>query len=391
MRLLYVVQRYGDEVFGGAEAFCRQVSQRMVARGHHVEVVTSPALSYVDWAPHYPVGTEVEGGVQVHRLPVAAPRDNDIFAGFHGRALGRRWIAPYLQREWIRLQGPWIPELPTWLSDRSPDFDVTVFVTYLYYTTVAGLGAVRGPTLLHPTAHDEPPAYLPIFDEVFRLPSAFGFLTPEEGEFVRRRYRVRRPSVVTGIGIDPPGPSDPEAFRRRFGLGDQPYIACVGRTDPGKGSVELFNFFAAYKDRHPGPLTLVFIGEEVFRLPRRDDVVMAGFVDEGARRSGVAGALALVQPSFFESFSLVLVEAWAQGIPALVQGQSEVLTGQARRSGGAIPYRGYPEFEAGLDILLEDESLRRRLGAAGRAYVEQEYPWPVVLERYEAFLDRLAA
>ena len=389
MRLLFVVQRYGAEVFGGAEAFCRQLTHRLVERGHEVEVLTSAALSYVDWADHYAVGTAVDAGVKVHRLGVGRPRDNQVFSALRQRALEQRWIAPYIQREWLRQQGPWLPELDPWLRDRSGEFDATVFVTYLYYPTSTGLAAASSPTVLHPTAHDEPPAYLPVFDEMFRLPTGFGFLTEEEGDFVRRRFRVRRPSVVTGIGIDPPTPSDPADFRARFGLGDRPYIVCVGRTDPGKGSVELFNFFSAYKDRHPGPLTLVYVGEEVYQLPRRSDVVMTGFVEDAERQAGVSDSLLLVQPSFFESFSLVLVEAWAEGIPALVQGYSTVLAGQARRSGGAIPYRGYAEFEAGLDILLEDESLRRRLGAAGRAYVEHRYPWPLVLERYEAFLEHL--
>jgi glycosyltransferase involved in cell wall biosynthesis len=91
-------------------------------------------------------------------------------------------------------------------------------------------------------------------------------------------------------------------------------------------------------------------------------------------------------PSYFESFSIVLVEAWARARPALVQARCEVLVGQARRSGGAIPYRGFAEFEAALERVLADRELARRLGEAGRRYVEARYRWDAILDRYEGFL-----
>ena len=145
-----------------------------------------------------------------------------------------------------------------------------------------------------------------------------------------------------------------------------------------------------YKERNPGPLALVIVGAEVSPLPSHPDVIVTGFVDEDVRRSAMAGAEILVAPSYFESFSIVLVEGWVESRPALVQGRSDVLLGQARRSGGALPYSGFAEFEAALDLLLEDAPLRRALGEAGRRYVERHYGWDVVLDRYEALLGKVA-
>jgi glycosyltransferase involved in cell wall biosynthesis len=391
LRLLFVVQRYGHEVFGGAEVLCRQFATRLAANGHDVHVLTSCAINYVDWANAYAAGDQQLDGVQVHRLPVGRPRDNDLFNGLNTRALRvNRWLAPYLQEEWMRQQGPWIPDLGDWLGDRSREFDAVSFITYLYYTTWRGLRFCNAPSVLHPTLHDEPPAYLPLFDEMFRLPHAFAFLSEEEADLVRRRYRVRRPSDITGVGVESELPGDPEMFRRQFDLGDAPYIVTVGRTDLHKGSVELVEYFNAYKRRRPGPLRLVIIGEEVEKLPRHRDIVLTGFVSEDVRDGGIRGAELLVQPSYFESFSIVLIEGWVAGVPALVQGRCDVLVGQARRSGGGLPYIGYAEFEAGLDLLLTDASLRQRMAEAGRAYVQRRYMWPQVLARYERLLNAVA-
>lgn len=394
MRLLFVVQRFGPEVFGGAEVFSREFATRLAGRGHDVDVVTSCAVSYVDWANVYGPGTSELAGVTVHRLPVDRPRDNDLFNALNVRVnAGLRPTPLHLQRAWMDLQGPHVPELPDWLESRAGDYDAAVFYTYLYWSTWAGLAAAgrRVPTVLHPTAHDEPPLYLAIYDLMFRLPTAMGYLTPEEAALVGERFRLRRPSVTTGVGIDLSSVGDADAFRAAYGLGDAPYLLYVGRLDPHKGTEELAEFFTAYKARRSGPLKLVFMGEPIRPIEPHDDVVVTGFVSDDVKHDGLAGCEALMMPSYFESFSIVLVEAWVHGKPAVVQGNCDVLDGQVRRSGGGLPYRTYGEFEEGLDLLLADDDLRAAMGAAGRRYAEEHYDWDVVLGRYERFLSSVVA
>ena len=389
MRLLFVVQRYGPEVAGGAEAGCRELATRLAGRGHEVDVLTSRATSYVDWANAYPEGSTVEDGVTVHRLSVDHPRDPRFFGPLNGRVAWSSGHSPlFLQREWMRAQGPSLPALVPWLEANAAGFDVAVFVTYLYATTWAGLRVAAGlvPTVLMPAAHDEPPLWLELFDEMLRLPSAYAFLTEEEQLLVDRRARVRVPSAVVGLGVDLDTVGDEARFRASCAVGDRPYLLYVGRLDPGKGSDELYDHFTTYRARHPGPLALVVVGDPVKPLPPHPDVVTTGFVSDELKAGAIAGCEALVMPSYFESFSLVLVEAWAQRRPGLVNGRCDVLRGQARRSGGALPYRGYGEFEAAVEMLTGDAQLRRTLGERGRAYAESRYRWEDVLDHTEQLL-----
>lgn len=386
-----MVQRYGEEVLGGAESFTRQMATKLAAKEHDVHVLSSCATSYIDWANVYPPGDSSLEGVTVHRLPVAWPRSRKVFfEGLNPRVMSHKRQSPYyLQREWMRQQGPYVPGLAAWLAEHSAAFDVAIFVTYLYYTTWAGMAAARAPVILHPTAHDEPPIYLPLFDSVFRLADGYGFLTEEEADFVRRRFGVVRPHQVTGMGLDLPDGRPAADARAALGIGEAPYVVYAGRIDPSKGAVDLYNHFVRYKAGRPGPLKLVMLGEEITRLPRHRDVVFGGYVSDQLKNAALAGALALIQPSFYESFSIVLIEAWSWGIPALVQERSEVLRGQIRRSRGGLAFAGYPEFEAALDRLVTDERLRWEMGAAGRRYVVERYSWERVLERYEMLLDRV--
>jgi glycosyltransferase involved in cell wall biosynthesis len=331
-------------------------------------------------------------GVLVHRLPVRRTRDLRIFGRLSERVLGRGLSAPfYLQHEWMRQQGPDVPELVPWLEERAPTYDVVVFFTYLYQTTFDGLpvSSRLAPTLLHPTAHDEPPLYLDLFDFVFRQPHGFACSTEEEAALIHRRRRSGAPTSIIGIGVDLEFAGDGASFRATYDIGDRPYLLVIGRVDPHKGSQELYDFFLAYKERNRGELMLVVLGEQVTDLPPHPDVVLTGFVDDDVRQGALAGAWAVVVPSYFESFSMVLSEAWAARKAVLVQGRSDVLTGQALRSGGGIPYAGFAEFEAAVDVLADSPALVDALGQRGRSYVEDRYNWDHVLDRYERQLTVL--
>jgi glycosyltransferase involved in cell wall biosynthesis len=230
-----------------------------------------------------------------------------------------------------------------------------------------------------------------LFDDVFHAPDAFALSTPEEIDLIRARFHVEPSYEVVGSGVEV-GAAEPARFRSAYGLGTRPYLLYVGRIDEGKGALALVDFFVAYKDRHPtDDLVLVLVGDALLQIPERDDIVVTGFVDYQTRDDAIAGALALAQPSFFESFSMILTEAFAFGRPAIVQGRCEVLTGHAHRSDAAIPYDSFAEFECALEILRADPELADAMGAAGRAYVEREYTWDAVLTRYEALLAETVA
>ena len=95
----------------------------------------------------------------------------------------------------------------------------------------------------------------------------------------------------------------------------------------------------------------------------------------------LARARALVMPSPYESLSMVLLEAWNRGLPALVNARCKVLRGQVERANGGLYYGNAIEFIAGLDWLLDHPEQARQLGRQGLAYVEREYRWPTVMEK----------
>ncbi len=204
-------------------------------------------------------------------------------------------------------------------------------------------------------------------------------------------YRVaERPQIVLGLGVgDSEGTGKPGAGL--LGLGDRPYIVSVGRVDEHKGSKMLASYFATYKERHPGPLALALVGPVSVELPPHPDIVVTGAVAESDKWDIMRDALVSVSPSALESFSLVVIEAWVERLPVLVNGSCGPTREHCERSGGGLWFTSYPEFEAVLDRLVSDEGLRAELGRRGRAFVDRHFRWPVLVARYDEFLTTVVA
>ncbi len=388
LRLAFVVQRYGPEIDGGAEYECRRVAEALVP-DHDVEVLTTCARDYLTWKNVYRPGLEVVNGVRVRRFPVDRPRRVRAF----GRYADWLYAHPHTffdEAEWVRRQGPLALSLVEWIRGHAGDHDGFLFFTYLYLPTLLGLPLVADRAVLVPTAHDERPISLDLFRSLFRIPRALIFQVEEEQAFVEERFHTGRiPSAVIGGGVEPVPEAQPERFRRRARLGG-PYLLYVGRVDVEKGCRELVEAFLAWRARSPEPLTLVLMGTVAMRLPRHPALLPLGFRPEAEKWDALTGATALVMPSPHESFSFVILEAWAQGTPVLATSRSPVLRGHVERSGGGLLYDGTAgDFAARLCALIADEALRKSLGERGRAYVDARYRWPTITQRYLDFLEQV--
>ena len=141
----------------------------------------------------------------------------------------------------------------------------------------------------------------------------------------------------------------------------------------------------------PRTLRLVLVGDPAHPVAAHPDVIVAGIVPDEERDAAMAGALALVSPSYFESFSLVIAESWARGRPVLVTAASSVLSGQTRRSRGGLVFDGLLSFVSAVDLLLAEPDLADAMGRAGQRFAVRELQWPAALDRFEALLERAVA
>lgn len=386
--LAFVIQRYGFDVTGGSESLARALAERL-APEYDITVFTTCARDYVTWKNELPPGSERVGEVEVLRFAVEEQRDLEAFNHYSESLYG----SPHSHEdelEWLRRQGPYVPRLAEELRARQGGFSAILFFTYLYYPTYAGLQAVSRRSILVPTAHDEPPLRLGIYQELFRLPRAFGFLTPGEEALVRSRFPMGdRPALVAGMGVETPDTPDVEGFRTRYGVFG-PYVLYAGRIDAGKGCAEMIEFYEGYRREKAAGVPLLLIGKLAMAEPGVAGVRYLGYLAEDDKAAALAGASVVLCPSPYESLSIALLEGFSLGIPALVNARCAVLRDHCLRSSGGLYYQDALEFVECLDLLLNDNVLRQALGEGGRRYVRENYSWAAVLDRYRALIHAVS-
>lgn len=386
MKLGFVVQRYGAEVTGGAEAHCRSLATRL-ARRHEVEIFTTCALDYRTWADHYPAGRSDVDGLPVTRFRVERTRDARAFA-LYSDIVFRDFHTPDDEHAWIAANGPLATALVQALPTRR-DVDLFVFYSYRYYTTFHGLPPVRERAVLVPTAEDDDAVRLESFRALFRAPHGILYLTPEERELVQGASGNEDiPSAVVGGGVDVrPGWEALDA-RARFALPAR-YVVYVGRIEAAKGVDKLVDYYVTLASEWPELPPLVLAGQATIELPSHPKLRPVGVVSDEEKWALIAGAELLVLPSALESLSLSVLEAWTLGRPVLVNAACRVLEGQCLRSQAGLYYRGYAEFAPALRLLLERDDLRAGLGHNGREYARRECDWDVVERRSAEFMATL--
>ena len=383
--IAFVCQRYGLEVNGGAELHCRQVAE-ILAPYYNITVYTTCAIDYVTWKDEYQPGEETINGVRVKRFRVSRERNQIDFDRISQIALTNPKHTDAQEEEWIDAQGPYCPELIETLSREHSNYRVVFFMTYLYYLTARGLPLGFENAMLIPTVHDEPPVYLRYYAKVFAGAKAIAWNTVTEREFAEKRFPFlkKTPGVIMGLGIDGPKtklPALPESLKGTR------YIVYAGRIDESKGCGEMFRYFLQYRDRTKNGLKLVLMGKPVMPVPDDPDIISLGFVTDEMKFAVMKDSVALLLCSRFESLSMVVLESMLMGRPVLVTAHCPVLKGHCILSNAGLYYANYGEFECAINYLLSHPDQYQAMCQNGIRYVEENYRWDVIVEKYRKLID----
>jgi len=181
------------------------------------------------------------------------------------------------------------------------------------------------------------------------------------------------------------------------------YILSVGRfSDPRKNVRLLFQAYRRLRERLAHAPRLVLVGER----PRSLDWAEAasgGIADHIELHANVQPELLpslYRQASMFvlssdeEGLGIVILEAMASGLPVMSTrcGGPETCVVEGE-TGYLTPVGDAEALAAGMQNLLEDVALRRRLGRAGRRLVESRFSTETAgvpfLTVYDRLLDRI--
>ncbi|MEO8259234.1 MAG: glycosyltransferase [Acidobacteriota bacterium] len=388
MRLAVVVQRYGPAINGGAELHARYIAEHL-ARHAEVEVLTTCSTDYVTWRNELAPGVEQINGVPVRRFRVKHERDPRLF-GRRSTHVFEHSHSLADELDWLDAEGPTAPALIDHLARSAEHYDHCLFFSYRYYHAYYGVRAAAARAILVPTAERDAAVGLTMFQPIFRGVRALMYNSDEERTMIQAvSGNDDVPGVVVGVGSEIVQNPRADRFRQKYNVRG-PFAVYVGRIDENKGCAELFQFFQGYLRDPSGRLSLILIGNSLLPVPEHPRIRHLGFLDDADKFDAMAAADLLIMPSYFESLSMVALEAWALGRPVLANGKCDVLKGQCIRSGAGLYYETYSEFLETLRAIERNGWLSTALGRNGRQFFRQHYEWPVIERKYLDMFERLS-
>lgn len=204
--------------------------------------------------------------------------------------------------------------------------------------------------------------------------------------------------VAHGVELSRASTSARAAARESIaGLGAAPYAVVLARIDPMKSQETAI---AAFLAAAPREMHLLLVGAFVDRAYERrlralanDEprVHFVGGVSPSRARALLAEAHLALIPSRAEPFGIVLLEAWAEGTPALVAdvgGLSDLCRGNGAEA--ALVTSG-EDWSARLAAALSDAAFLERERVEGPRRVAARYSWDALARRTVDAYARSAA
>ncbi len=413
MRIAHFIQRY-PPALGGSEAYFARLSRFLAAAGDQITVFTSAALDLTAfWSPRgrcLPCGVSHEDGVEVRRYGLL-------------RWPGRRYLLKPLSlvpiRRWQCLTLPCNPiAWAMWADAGRADrpFDVVHATAFPYAWPIAcGLRLARRrgvPFVLTPFLHLGDPhdprdrvrrAYTaPALLSLIRAADRVLVQTPGERDALRRLGIAEEKLVLQGLGVDGRDCTggDRESVRREWGISpEEVIVGHLANLSKEKGSIDLVR--AALRNWGNGShFHLLLAGPEMPNFERfwkterpQGPIRRLGVLSPEQKRDFFAGIDLFALPSRSDSFGLVLLEAWANGVPNLAYragGIADVI--RHGQDGLLVPCGDLSALAEALGRLVQDTPSRRQLGQSGRERVAREFRWEdklqLVRNVYEGLIQK---
>jgi glycosyltransferase involved in cell wall biosynthesis len=396
MRIAHFVQRY-PPALGGSEAYFARLSRHLVEHGHQVSVSTTNAYDLeAFWTTRgrsLRSGVTSEDGVEVRRYRLQRCPE-------HRRVLKVLSFLPH--RLWQCLTMSCNPiALDMWRDAGRTDvpFDLVHASAFPYgWPLACGLRLARRlgvPYFLTPFLHlGDPDDPHDRTRRIYLSPALLSLIRAADRVFVQTD--VERAAlidkgisdwkiVLQGLGVDLASCTGGDRQRARAAWGVQPDDVVVGHlanNSREKGSVDLLR--AAERAWSRGHrFELILAGPEMpnFRqfwktYGSTARIRRLGVLDAQQKKDFFAGIDLFAMPSRSDSFGLVFLEAWANGVPNLAYRAGGVAGVIRHEEDGLLVKCGdVSSLSEALGRLVSTPVLRERLGQTGRARLGRDYAW----------------
>jgi len=392
--IVLVIPWYGDNIRGGAEMECNCLAHSLQNAGQNVEVFTSCVKdAAADRGKNtMKPGIHEESSISVRRFPVRKNRNIKAFGYSIEKIYNNDNYSIDDEKIYFK-EDINSPKLYKFIKKNKDNYRVFIFIPYMYGIVYNGSFECMGKNILIPCLHDESYAYMQLIKNKMSSFKGMIFNSKPEYDLAKKIYDLSKVKcAVLGLSIDTDWKDsvNPLAFKNKYDLFDD-FILFAGRKDAGKKADELAIFFMMFKEENPdNKIKLVYLGggDLQVKIPAKfeTEIVELGFVSVEDKRNAFAAATIFCNPSYFESFSIVIMESWIAKRPVLVSGHCAVTTNFCIETNGGFYFNNYEEFYYCVLYLLENKEIANQMGENGQRYVLENFTHEKIAGRYMDFI-----
>lgn len=379
MKILHTVEFYHPSV-GGAQEVVRQVSERLVARGHQVTVATT-RLPERD--------NHLINGVRVQEFRVSG----SLIRGLHGDVESYR---RFLRDEQFDVMMNYAAQ--QWATDAV--FDVLPAIEAARILAPCGFSALFDP---HAAEYfRELPHVLRQYDRLILHSEGY-----RDGQFVRRHGMAHATCIPNGAAREEFEAGDATGFREQHGIPPHvPFLLTVGTHTGTKGHKETLE---AFLKARIGKAVLAIVGNtlegddcldscrrrarvtEILSLGKKRVLVLQ--LDRSETVEAFKAADLFVFASNLECAPIVLTEAIAAGTPFIATPCGSAPELAEETGGGIIVPARYRktglvhvdsrDLAIAIESLVKDPARLSHMGDMGRRAWMQTLTWDAISARYE--------
>lgn len=376
VRVLHVSSYFAPAFsYGGPPRTILGLCAALQEAGVGVEVFTTTANGEGEFPASPPEGSLVDG-LRVHYFPRRAPRR--VFGVSGMREALQRYVRFF---QIVHVHGLW--NIPGWLAIEACRGQRIPYV-------VSPRGMLDAGSFAHHRLRKTVCYWL---RERQNLRSASFLHATSSGESASiRRLGLDSDVVTIPNGIDPPE-TVPGGFRQKLGIPENArLVTFLGRLHPTKRLDLLVQAFRRLHRKVPDAL-LVLAGRpdglDVCSLGLDESMRWLGPLEEREKWALLFESNALVMCSDSESFGMSVLEALSVGVPVVATRTCPWEEIQAHGCGFWVDQQA-ESIAAGIEQILGDAALARRMGEKGRQLVATRYRWPAIgrlmMKKYQSLL-----
>ncbi len=151
--ILIITSIFSGKSYSGSDRYTHEIAS-LLSIDNHVTICTTTSQDYVRWDSHFSEGASYIDNLKIIRFKPIYERNISKFNKNLRKLIKKKNVKSSDYEKFIIEQGPHVPKMIEYIKYNVNNFDIIIFIGYLYYPIVYGIPLCKNKSIIIPTLHD---------------------------------------------------------------------------------------------------------------------------------------------------------------------------------------------------------------------------------------------